>query len=60
MLFVLRGAGDGSFLETLAYQALPGSPLALLDFDGNGRLDVVVADDVTPPRWRVYRNDLCP
>jgi hypothetical protein len=60
MLFVLRGAGNGSFLETLAYQALPGSPMALVDFDGNGRLDVVVADDVTPPRWRLYRNHRCP
>jgi hypothetical protein len=36
------------------------SPQALVDFDGNGRLDVVVAEDLTPPRWRVYRNHLCP
>jgi hypothetical protein len=57
-LFVLRGSGDGNFVETLAYRNLRGNPMALADFDRDGRLDVVVAEGDTP-RWRVYRNDLC-
>jgi hypothetical protein len=58
MLFVLRGGGDDRFVETLAYQDLRGSPMALVDFDDDGRPDVVVAAGDTP-RWHVYRNDRC-
>lgn len=60
MLLVLLGAGDGSFLGSLAYECLRGSPMALADFDQNGRVDLGVArTEAQALRWHVYRNDQC-
>jgi hypothetical protein len=45
-LLILQGNGDGAFTPALSYASGTG-PIAVGDFNGDGKPDIVAADDGT-------------
>ena len=69
-MFVLPGNGDGTFEGILGYNALadyswpsPGGGLAVADFNGDGKLDIVSTwqgDAYNAPNVTVLLNETVP